>query len=234
MKFNPHTNRLFTDDNRLIKQLVCPYRANWMRFTATSDPKARLCDVCDHRVTDTALMTEDEVVALMAADADACLKVDFDQDSLTIKWTRYYPYHFPSTFAAYLIPADIEIGERVLLEDLIEDRIGQTWNQGDTYRLDSCEAVWDGSDLKLKYRADTHVARCVGQAAFVALLRLICRACDRLIAALDAILQQWLAAAPCALAASPPGRHHLSIHHTGLTNRNSSSSLLKMNDKFVS
>lgn len=37
------------------------------------------------------------------------------------------------------------------MKDLIEDFIGMSWNQGDTYRLESCEAVWDGSDLKIKY-----------------------------------------------------------------------------------
>jgi hypothetical protein len=68
-----------------------------------------------------------------------------------IDWTFYYPHNFKSPFAAYLIPKDIKIGERVFLEDLIEDYIGASWNQGDTYRLKSCEAIWNGSDLEIKY-----------------------------------------------------------------------------------
>ena len=68
-----------------------------------------------------------------------------------IDWTYYYPHIFQSPFAAYLIPQDIIIGERVFLEDLIEDYIGATWNQGDTFRLSGCEAIWNGSDLEIKY-----------------------------------------------------------------------------------
>jgi hypothetical protein len=41
-----------------------------------------------------------------------------------IDWTFYYPHSFKSPFAAYLIPKDIKIGERVFIEDLIEDFIG--------------------------------------------------------------------------------------------------------------
>ena len=70
---------------------------------------------------------------------------------IVIDWTFYYPYSFESPFAAYLIPKDIEIGERVFIEDLIEDFVGVSWNQGDTYRLDSSEAIWNGIDLEIQY-----------------------------------------------------------------------------------
>jgi len=70
-----------------------------------------------------------------------------DEYDEVIGWTDYYPYAFPEPFAAYLIPGDIAVGERVLVEDVIEDLIGATWNQGDVYRLESSEAVWDGTDL---------------------------------------------------------------------------------------
>jgi len=71
-------------------------------------------------------------------------------EHLIIDWTFYYPYSFKSPFAAYLIPKDIQTGERVFLEDLIEDYVGTSWNQGDTYRLESCEAIWNGSDLEVQ------------------------------------------------------------------------------------
>jgi hypothetical protein len=73
---------------------------------------------------------------------------------VVIDWTYYYPYSFPSPFAAYLIPKDITIGERVFIEDLIEDYIGASWNQGDTYRLESCEAIWTGTALKIQYEPE--------------------------------------------------------------------------------
>jgi hypothetical protein len=68
-----------------------------------------------------------------------------------IDWSFYYPHNFKSPFAAYLIPKDIVVGERVYVEDLIEDYIGASWNQGDAYRLDSCEAIWNGTDLEIQY-----------------------------------------------------------------------------------
>ena len=54
---------------------------------------------------------------------------------------------FSSPFAAYLIPKDVKKGERVLLEDYI----GASWNQGDTFRLESCEAIWNGRALEIQY-----------------------------------------------------------------------------------
>lgn len=68
-----------------------------------------------------------------------------------IGWTRFYPNYFPSPYAAYLIPKDIKVGERVIVEDLIEDYVGMSWNQGDNFRLASCEAIWDGTNLVIQY-----------------------------------------------------------------------------------
>jgi hypothetical protein len=74
-----------------------------------------------------------------------------DEFITVIDWTYYYPHHFNSPFAAYLIPDDIVVGERVFIEDLIEDYVGASWNQGDTYRLESCEAIWNGTELEIQY-----------------------------------------------------------------------------------
>lgn len=67
-----------------------------------------------------------------------------------IDFTFYYPHHFENPFAAYLIPSDIEIGEHVWLTDLIEDVVGHKWNQGDSFRLASCEAIWNGKEFILQ------------------------------------------------------------------------------------
>jgi hypothetical protein len=79
---------------------------------------------------------------------------EFEQ---VIGWTFYYPYSFESPYAAYLIPRDIKIGERVFIEELIEDYIGSSWNQGDCFREWSCEAIWTGSDLEIQYDASATV-----------------------------------------------------------------------------
>jgi hypothetical protein len=54
-----------------------------------------------------------------------------------------------SPFAAYLIPKDLKKGARVFISDLIEHKISQAWNQGDTWRKNSGEAIWDGENLKI-------------------------------------------------------------------------------------
>ncbi|RVU01269.1 hypothetical protein EOD41_04695 [Mucilaginibacter limnophilus] len=74
-----------------------------------------------------------------------------------IDWTFYYPYQFESPFAAYLIPHDIQVGETVFLEDLIEDVVGISWKQGDAYRLKSCKAVWDGRKFVLQHEPSKEV-----------------------------------------------------------------------------
>jgi hypothetical protein len=76
-----------------------------------------------------------------------------DEWDKVISYATYYPYKFPSPFAAYLIPPDISIGERVVIEDLIEDYFGGTfWSKG--VRLETLEAIWDGSDLLIQYDPD--------------------------------------------------------------------------------
>lgn len=75
-------------------------------------------------------------------------EADIDQ---VIPFTFRYPYVWESPFAAYLLPPDLSVGERVYLEDLIEDYVGLTWNQGDVYRLDACEAIWNGTDFEVQY-----------------------------------------------------------------------------------
>jgi len=64
--------------------------------------------------------------------------------------------------AAYLIPKDIQIGERVFIEDLIEDYVGASWNQGDTFRLESCDAIWNGKDLEIQYNPQIDFSKFVG------------------------------------------------------------------------
>jgi hypothetical protein len=87
---------------------------------------------------------------------------DNEDFEIVIDWTFYYPYTFKSPFAAYLIPEDIAIGETVFVEDLIEDIVGATWNQGDSYRLESCEAVWNGVDLVIAYNSRTDRSSFIG------------------------------------------------------------------------
>jgi hypothetical protein len=87
---------------------------------------------------------------------------DSEEYEIVINWTYYYPYHFKLPFAAYLIPKNIKVGELVFVKDLIEDYIGFEWNQGNSLRLQSAEAIWDGTDLIIQYDRNQSVRRVVG------------------------------------------------------------------------
>lgn len=65
-----------------------------------------------------------------------------------VYYEKYYPYHRRLPIAAYLLPPDLKCGERVVLNDLIQDIVSSTHN-GHPYRLNSCEAVWNEVEFAL-------------------------------------------------------------------------------------
>jgi hypothetical protein len=82
MKFNPHTNRLFTDNGTLIKLLHCPFRQNWTNLNQTNDPASRQCQICQHPIIDTSHKTDQQLLAIVKSNPHACLKVDLEQDNI--------------------------------------------------------------------------------------------------------------------------------------------------------
>lgn len=74
----------------------------------------------------------------------------------------YYPYKFPEPFAAYLLPPGIESGERVWLEDVIEDVVAVFGNQGWTPRLEACEAIWADGDFDIQFDPNTDAPMLIG------------------------------------------------------------------------
>lgn len=82
---------------------------------------------------------------------------DSESYETIIDWSTHYQYSFPCPYAAYLIPKGLGIGERVFLEDLIEDYIGTVFNSN-IYRLASCEAIWDGETFDVLYDPEIHTS----------------------------------------------------------------------------
>jgi hypothetical protein len=70
---------------------------------------------------------------------------------MVIDWTFYYPYKYERPYSAYLVPSDIQVGEKVILQDIIEDLVEMSSNQGNVYRLESCIATWNGTDFVFDY-----------------------------------------------------------------------------------
>lgn len=75
---------------------------------------------------------------------------------------RYYPHHFASPYAAYLLPADLRAGEEVWLEDVIEDVVGVWGNQGHTYRLEAAAARWNGTAFEILFDPHSDAERWIG------------------------------------------------------------------------
>jgi hypothetical protein len=86
-------------------------------------------------------------------------RLDFDANpdyKTIIDWTFYYPYNFESPYAAYLIPPDVKKGQRVMVEDVIEDIVEYISAEGIGHRLQKCEAIWNGKDLILQLEKDDY------------------------------------------------------------------------------
>jgi hypothetical protein len=78
---------------------------------------------------------------------------DENEWELVVPFHSYYPYKFDQ-HAAYLIPHDIEKGEKVILEDLIEDYYGGSfWSHH--IRVESLQAIWAGEDFSILYDPKT-------------------------------------------------------------------------------
>ena len=130
---------------------------NSMRVIKTARTETEINDAVEkgYRPLIKEVIPSDEIRVMYALERDLETgKVSILQDSWeiyahhegterVIDKVYYYPYQFPSPFAAYLVPPDIAIRETVILEDLIEDIVGAR-HKMHTYRLASAEAVWNG------------------------------------------------------------------------------------------
>lgn len=56
----------------------------------------------------------------------------------------------PFPLAAYLLPANLQPGTHVYLDDVIEDIPMERWNQGNADRLESAEAIWTGKHMEIQ------------------------------------------------------------------------------------
>ena len=88
MKFNPITNELLTDNGKLLKKLHCPLAKQW-EIMNQATPTYKVCNTCSKAVYDTALLSEDSIQELINNDSHACLKVDLNQENLTITYTNH-------------------------------------------------------------------------------------------------------------------------------------------------
>jgi len=85
VQFNPITKTLYTNDNKLIKKMYCPYPSlQWDDLSSLNDNRSRFCDICESSVIDTKEYTDEALYTLLQEDPTTCLKVDWDQENIRI------------------------------------------------------------------------------------------------------------------------------------------------------
>lgn len=83
MKIDPSNLSVYTDEGEFLKVLHCPHKQKWQDMKP-SGTKARLCEVCEHKVHDTSTMSDHDLVELMKTNPEACLMISPTQSNCTI------------------------------------------------------------------------------------------------------------------------------------------------------
>jgi len=85
MKFNPLTNTLYTDTDKIIKKMHCPYPSlKWNNLSSIAGSMDRFCDICEHNVIETKEYTDEVLLKLLQEELTTCLKIDYNQENLRI------------------------------------------------------------------------------------------------------------------------------------------------------
>lgn len=157
MTDNPHENRKNLRVIKTARTLRAINRAAKQGFIPLVKPV-----VPSKEISSVFRVLQNRFTREVVVDGDFRSCYDEELWEVAIDWTEHYPYSFPHPFAAYLIPPDIKVGERVWLDDLIQDYVGSNWNQGSCFRLEAWEAVWDGNDFVIDYDPDKDAQFIVG------------------------------------------------------------------------
>ena len=86
LEFDPIHSILRDMHGHVLKKLVCPINKTWSGLTENSATASmRHCDNCEKSVTDTALLTYEQVVDAVRQDPNVCLRVRLDQDNIIVR-----------------------------------------------------------------------------------------------------------------------------------------------------
>jgi hypothetical protein len=83
MKFNPHTGRLYSGNNQLLKKLECPLGAGSAKIVSNGN-NVYTCADCDRSLVSIDLMTETEVELLLENKPDQCLLIPIGSQNVEI------------------------------------------------------------------------------------------------------------------------------------------------------
>ena len=83
MKFDPISKEVLTNKGEFIKKINCPFNMRWDNLIG-DDLSNRKCSKCDHRIIDTQLLTDVELLNMVKENAKTCLKIDLNQHNIKI------------------------------------------------------------------------------------------------------------------------------------------------------
>lgn len=83
MKFNPLTNKVYTDRYQFIKKLHCPYKMQWNDMEGNKSSH-RHCSMCENTVINTDQIEDQKLLSIVRKNPKCCLKIDLNQDNITI------------------------------------------------------------------------------------------------------------------------------------------------------
>jgi hypothetical protein len=89
MKYNPITKEIYTDADTFLKKLHCPFSKLWKELSQTDLLEGKMCDQCQKTVFDTALLSDNELLNLVSQQPSTCLKVDLNQNNLTLTYKQH-------------------------------------------------------------------------------------------------------------------------------------------------
>jgi hypothetical protein len=81
MIFDISTKTLFSSDGKILKKLSCPKDIVWNELEKTS-LKTRNCRICQTEVLDTAYLSENQIIQLLATNPNSCIRINIDQTNI--------------------------------------------------------------------------------------------------------------------------------------------------------
>jgi len=78
MIFDRATNKLCTNEGRLIKQFDCPLQKQWGMMSKTESEVVRFCSSCQKDVVNITGFTEQQIIAIFSVTPNKCAHVDLN------------------------------------------------------------------------------------------------------------------------------------------------------------
>ena len=84
MQFNPISQKLFTDNGELIKELSCPYGLTWGQMSDIKRQGVKQCSICSSAVFDTLGLSDEEALNMVQKDPGVCFRISLESPNVEV------------------------------------------------------------------------------------------------------------------------------------------------------